>query len=317
LKHRRIGVISPFYLVLPDLKRIGLYFDVLHTQTQFAYQVLESARRHMNDEDFENKPSAVAKLSSAFETLDNWIGRGLVEDIEPLIGSSSEKLVQDLRDNKKTWALMGKLASWGRHERYLTFLEALEKTLVVVPQFDKAFCRSAANELQKMDYCASPVYLGQSDLEGAFTSEGKLNACLSAVIRSLPVPSESVTWKEILDFRDNPDTQRKLRALHVWQNDVAREDLSPAEVMDKLAHLLDDYAEHMRINRLRHEMTTAEIILTIGAEVLEGLLHLKPTKAIKALFSFGRRDLDLKEVELKAPGHEVAFICKAKESFGK
>jgi len=56
--------------------------------------------------------------------------------------------------------------------------------------------------------------------------------------------------------------------------------------------------------------------LMIPAEVLEGLVWRKPTQMVKALFTFKRQRLQLREAELKAPGRDLAYLIKAKQEFG-
>jgi len=59
-----------------------------------------------------------------------------------------------------------------------------------------------------------------------------------------------------------------------------------------------------------------ETLLMTTAEILEGLVRLKPTQTVKALFTFKRQRLQLLEAELKAPGRDLAYLIKAKEEFG-
>jgi hypothetical protein len=67
---------------------------------------------------------------------------------------------------------------------------------------------------------------------------------------------------------------------------------------------------------MKYEPSTTEIILRTGADIIESLIKLRPSKAANALYSFRKRKLDLLEAELKAPGREVAFIHKARHEFG-
>ena len=60
---------------------------------------------------------------------------------------------------------------------------------------------------------------------------------------------------------------------------------------------------------------TLETIITKGAEVLGDLVSFKWGKAVEALFSLKKRKVALLEGKLTAPGNEVAYIVKAKETF--
>ena len=59
-----------------------------------------------------------------------------------------------------------------------------------------------------------------------------------------------------------------------------------------------------------------ELLLTVSAEVIEGLAKFQLSKAVQTLFSLRKTDLTLLEAELKAPGRELAFVVQARETFG-
>jgi hypothetical protein len=98
-------------------------------------------------------------------------------------------------------------------------------------------------------------------------------------------------------------------------SEVVRAELSPAEVEEKLAYLIDQYQQHMRLHRMKTNTGTLETIVTLGAEVLGNLVSFKWGKAAQALFSLKKREIALLEGELTAPGNEIAYIVKARETF--
>ena len=71
----------------------------------------------------------------------------------------------------------------------------------------------------------------------------------------------------------------------------------------------------MKLHRMKTNVGALETIVTTSAEVLGDLVSFKWGKAAQALFSLKRRQLALLEGELTAPGNEVAYIVKAKETF--
>lgn len=135
------------------------------------------------------------------------------------------------------------------------------------------------------------------------------------LINSLPVPDEHTPWEQIIEYRSDPDSQSKFLALRHWMSEVARAELTPAEVEEKLEYLIDQYQQHMRLHRMKTNVGTLETIVTTGAEFLGDLVSFKWGKAAEALFSLKRRQVALLEGELTAPGNEVAYIVKARETF--
>lgn len=133
----------------------------------------------------------------------------------------------------------------------------------------------------------------------------------------LPVPDDSTSWEHIVEFRTDPDTRAKFLDLRNWMNEVARAKLTPIEVEQKLDYLLSRYERHMQLHRMKINTGTLETCLTVGAEFLEGVLHFKPSQAVKALFALKHQRIALQESELTSPGSEVAYIVKACNKLSK
>lgn len=59
-----------------------------------------------------------------------------------------------------------------------------------------------------------------------FASDQKQKAVTTDIVQialdALPVPDESTSWEQILEYRSDPDSQSKFLALRHWMNEVAR-----------------------------------------------------------------------------------------------
>lgn len=153
------------------------------------------------------------------------------------------------------------------------------------------------------------------DLPSVINSQAKESDVIQIVLNNLPVPNDSTSWEQILEYRSDVDSQHKFLDLRNWMSEVARAKLSPIEIGQKLEYLISQYQRHMELHKMKTNTGTLETYLTIGAEFLEELLHLKPSKAVKALFSLKHKRVELIEGELTSPGREVAYVIKAKEQF--
>jgi uncharacterized protein (DUF1697 family) len=171
--------------------------------------------------------------------------------------------------------------------------------------------------------CVQLKRLEQADVIPLFYNENlpvqNQNSKKADVIRislgALPLPDDSTSWEQILEYRSDPDSQSKFLALRHWMSEVARSELTPTEVEEKLEYLIDQYQRHMKLHRMKTNVGTLEIVVTTCAEVFGDLVSFKWGKAAEALFSLKRRQADLIEGELTAPGNEVAYILKARETF--
>ena len=161
--------------------------------------------------------------------------------------------------------------------------------------------------------CAYPVYTVLPDF--LQSSPAGKEGVIRIAIKELPVPDDSTSWEQIIEYRSDPDSQSKFLALRHWMSEVARAELTPAEVEEKLEYLIDQYQKHMKVHRIKTNASTLETIVTTGAEVLGDLASFKWGKAAEALFSLKRRQVALLEGELTAPGNEIAYIVKSRETF--
>jgi hypothetical protein len=134
-------------------------------------------------------------------------------------------------------------------------------------------------------------------------------------LESLPIPDESTSWEQIIEYRSDPDSQSKFLALRNWMSEVARSELTPVEVEEKLEYLIDEYQNHMKLHRMKANAGVLETLVMTGTELMGGLLSSRWGKAAQALFSLQKRKAALLEGELTSPGREVAYIVKARRQF--
>jgi hypothetical protein len=138
---------------------------------------------------------------------------------------------------------------------------------------------------------------------------------IQIVVNALPIPDDKTSWEQILEFRSDPDSFSKFLALRNWINEVARNQLTPLEVKQKLEYLMDQHRQHMKLHRMKTNAGALETAVVSAAEVVEDLVKIKWGKIAKGLFTFRQRKIALLEGELKSPGSEVAYIIKAQEAY--
>jgi hypothetical protein len=134
---------------------------------------------------------------------------------------------------------------------------------------------------------------------------------------ALPIPDESVSWEQIIDFRNDPGSRSKFLGLVNWMNEIARVEMPHAELEEKVEYLIHEYTEHMKLHRMKINTGMLETVVTTAAEVVGDLVSLKWGHAARALFSLNHRKIALLEAERAAPGREIAYIVRAKEAFGE
>jgi hypothetical protein len=102
------------------------------------------------------------------------------------------------------------------------------------------------------DYDCIPVYKRKSDLSADFPSGPTV--AYQAAINLLPQTQEhKLSFQQIANYRNDPDSVRKYRALRTWLPEALAAG-SPPEAADKLAKMIDDYTSVLR----KHGIDTAK-----------------------------------------------------------
>lgn len=145
--------------------------------------------------------------------------------------------------------------------------------------------------------------------------EANKDDVVQIVINALPLPDESVSWEQILEYRSDPESESKFLALRNWMAEIGKAKFTAIEVEEKLEYLINQYQQHMKLHKIKTNTGTLETILTIGLGLLENIVKLNLERVAKGLFTLKHRKIELIEGELKVPGNEIAYIVKARETF--
>jgi len=139
----------------------------------------------------------------------------------------------------------------------------------------------------------------------------------SAVLRiafdAIPFPCQDTPIESLIDFRNDPDVRADFLALHRWSANVAKINQSPQELKEEVEYLVAQYDKHMMVHGIEASSGFFETVITTSAEMLEDIVKLKWSDAVKLLFSFSKRNVGLLKAELGAPGRELAYFIKARD----
>jgi hypothetical protein len=138
---------------------------------------------------------------------------------------------------------------------------------------------------------------------------------IEVVLNLLPMPDDSVPWEHILDYRADPDTRGKFLALRRWMGRIVRDQLSPREIEEELEFLIHQYQSHLHFHKMKVNFETWRTIVAAQADIIPNLIRLKWGDVLKPLFALRHRRIELMELELTAPGNEIAYIVESRESF--
>ena len=129
------------------------------------------------------------------------------------------------------------------------------------------------------------------------------------VLDALPLPSELTPIEDLIAFKQDPETKHRLLGLRIWMRDLAKAELPPGQLEEKLEWLLHEYQSHIGLHDLKTQTGTLETVITTTLEIAENLVKIKWSKPAQAPFSVRRRKLLLLEAETSARGREGSLIC--------
>ena len=135
------------------------------------------------------------------------------------------------------------------------------------------------------------------------------------VINNLPLPDGTTSWEQIIDYRNDPENQKSFLTLKRWIRKISTEELSKGEIEEEIKWLMNEFQNHMKVHKIKTNTETLEVIVKAPLEIIENLIKLKFSKIPEPFFALKKRQINLMEAELNAPGREMAYIIKTQETF--
>lgn len=178
-----------------------------------------------------------------------------------------------------------------------------------------AMTRAHAGALQKTRHNGAFLPL-VTDLATFMEKASQTSDVLRVVLHDFPLPDRTTPWQAIYDWRNDADAVRRYRRLRAWVGELCRNHIQPQDIRDQLAVLTDDYGTYMKRYHRTMRKSRAEVIATTAAGILEDLAHVKLSGAVEKLFALWKAEASLSEIELDAPGREIAYLVAAKDRFG-
>lgn len=235
--------------------------------------------------------------------------RGVIVDAPPELGSSES--LDNLLDG-----LMAPNEEAAKLRRTLDELARSKEAPVFIKKATEGITRRAAARLMEKTGWDTVVLAAQDTDSNPLLHPGS-DSVAHIILQSIPEPDENTSWEYILDYRDDAEVQGRFFRLKTWINTLVEAKRSPNELEDELRELIFEYEEHMRLHRMKASSGVVETVITMSAEVLEGLIKLNWSNAAKALFTIQHQRIALLEAERTAPGRQIAYIVDLRKRFGR
>jgi hypothetical protein len=137
---------------------------------------------------------------------------------------------------------------------------------------------------------------------------------IQVALEKFPPPDETCAWQDIMDFKaEMHDRQWHFRR---FLDSLANKKQTEAEIRDDIEWTTNEYAKAMKIHNLKAGNSFAEVYIVPVCEILEDLAKINWSKIAKGALGVKKRNVELMEAELKAPGRECAYVFEAQKRFG-
>ena len=331
-----VGVLSPWDLYFTSLKREALFFDVLAIPgikamigsgnllstcpiraLEFLIDneiVVDPVEQYIGTGEYLRKIGRV-EYEQRLGSIKERVKELIAEFSKPLPENKKKEFEGTIESFALSWKEFVKKLPLGVELGFILPLQkvgAFGSLLTNKIDYDR---RGIAYDLRQNHGINAYPTASSSFLINNELLDGK-DQIVRVIVNSLPEPNfETTSWEQIIDFRDDVDLKCALLELRNWCNEIAKGQITGFQIAEKLEYLINKYEQHLRVHKAKIEQGFWETFLMIPVEMLEGLLQLKPTQVIKALFTIKHRKVQLNQTELAAPGREIAYILKAREYF--
>jgi hypothetical protein len=140
---------------------------------------------------------------------------------------------------------------------------------------------------------------------------------ICVLFSALPTPDASTPWEAILEYRADPAAFGAFARLRRWTVEAARSGRAGPELRQRLEWELHGYEDALRLHRIKSRLQTLEALIATPLEIAQNLAAFKWGDAAKALFSVGRKRLELLEAEQRLAARDLHFLVIAKETTGR
>lgn len=154
---------------------------------------------------------------------------------------------------------------------------------------------------------------GLSRCVEAADSEPTYHPVLQVALKALPTPDDSHSWEEILEFRERLGDKRW--AFRRFLRTLAAKRQTMPEIRDEIEWLVNEYRRGIEIHGMKAGATFVDVFLVSPMEIIEDIAKFRWSKVLKGAFSVRRRNAELLEAEMKAPGRECAYVFDSRATY--
>ena len=130
----------------------------------------------------------------------------------------------------------------------------------------------------------------------------------------MPIPGEDAAWQDIFDFKAEENDQQW--AFRRFLLTLSTKKQSESEIRGDFEWTMNQYQKFIKIHKLKSSQGFIETYVIPTIEVCENVAKLNWSKIAKNVLGVRKRQIELMEAEMKAPGGECAYVFDTQKRFG-
>lgn len=171
---------------------------------------------------------------------------------------------------------------------------------------------SSVLSIRQQDSDIIPVFeLGMPD---ETETESTKNLILKIALEQFPTPGPGSAWEDILDFKR--EMHQKHWDFRRFLHTLSTKKQTEAEIRDDIEWTVNEYRKAMNIHHIKAGNSFTDVYVIPVIELAEDLVKFNWTKIARGALSVKKRQVELMEAEMKAPGRECAYVFEAQNRFG-
>ena len=194
-----------------------------------------------------------------------------------------------------------------KKENYLEFLWTVYK-------YEEFLTRSFSSFLEVSDKYNNVTSITNS-FGGQFPDKSGIiqDKVINLVINNFPQISETVDVEKVLEFKNHPESQRKLLALKRWISMISSSSNFNKElILEELEYLLAEYENHIRLQKMKYSYGLYDVFIKMPLEIVEKIVKVQWSEIPDVILKLKKIDVELAIQETKAPGREIAYLSHIK-----
>ena len=139
---------------------------------------------------------------------------------------------------------------------------------------------------------------------------------INITLLQYPVINTDCDWNKVIDFKFETESILNHKKFMNWFNKLTIDSFNPKEYMQEFEFLVKEYESSLNLHKMKYKYKPITAKLLNSVEVLENIIKLNFSEAIKKILNFSKEKVEYLEAKKNLQGSEIAYLFDLKKEFG-